>query len=70
MKLMVGQGQGFAEVVAATWKKGGAIAFFNGNFADVIRTAPQKSVQLAAFDFYKKLLSKPDPVTGKRQAGS
>ena len=36
------------DVVAATWAKGGVRGFFAGNMADVIRTAPQKSVQLAS----------------------
>jgi hypothetical protein len=36
------------QVVAATWQRAGVAGFFAGNLADVIRTAPQKSVQLAA----------------------
>jgi hypothetical protein len=49
MKLMVGaKGLRVGEVVATTWAKGGVRGFFAGNMADVIRTAPQKSVQLAA----------------------
>ena len=49
MKLMVDKGGAtLASVVAATWKEGGVAAFFNGNLTDVLRTAPQKSVQLAA----------------------
>jgi hypothetical protein len=49
MKLMVGaKGLRVADVAKATWAQGGVRGFFAGNMADVIRTAPQKSVQLAA----------------------
>ncbi len=51
--------------MVATWRSGGARAFFAGNAADVIRTAPQKSIQLAAFDSYKKLFSRTDAATGR-----
>jgi hypothetical protein len=53
--------------VASTWATSGARGFFAGNFADVIRTAPQKSVQLAAFDAYKKLLGRRNKTTGRME---
>ena len=63
MKLMTGAGKGksILDVVAATWRAGAVPAFFAGNMADVVRTAPQKAIQLAAFDAYKKLFSRDDP---------
>jgi len=67
MKMMVGGAKagGFLEVVAAAWKQNGALGFFNGNLADVIRVTPTKAVQLAAFDVFKRKLSKKDE-NGKR----
>lgn len=73
MKLMMGHGGGavkaqatIGEVIAATWQQAGVKGFFAGNAADVIRTAPQKSVQLASFDAYKRMFTTKDPVTGKK----
>jgi hypothetical protein len=75
MKLMVGHGsssaakgaaqQTLGQVIRATWQQGGIKAFFAGNAADVIRTAPQKSVQLASFDAYKRMFTTKDPKTGR-----
>ena len=62
---MLRTGQTLATVVSSTWKAGGLRGFFAGNLADVIRTAPQKSVQLASFDAYKKLFASKDPLTGR-----
>lgn len=65
MRLMVSKGSAtVASVVAQTWAAAGPAGFWAGNGADVLRTAPQKSVQLASFDFYKRLLSRRDPETG------
>ena len=66
MKVMVGQ-DGVVDVVKATWSQQGPRGFFAGNLADVVRVIPQKSLQLAAFDLYKKLLSRRDK-DGKRVA--
>lgn len=67
MKMMVGGAKagGFLEVVAAAWKQNGALGFFNGNLADVIRVTPTKAVQLAAFDVFKRKLSKKDEVRSR-----
>mmetsp|Transcript_19727 Transcript_19727/g.62746 ORF Transcript_19727/g.62746 Transcript_19727/m.62746 type:complete len:409 (+) Transcript_19727:263-1489(+) len=66
MKVMVGKGGGgvfhVAKDIFATAGMGG---FFKGNGADVIRTVPSKAIQLAAFDTYKRILSKKNKETGK-----
>jgi hypothetical protein len=61
MQMMVGQGGGLANIVATAWAKGPQ-AFFAGNLADVVRVTPSKAVQLAAFDSFKRVLSKRDKV--------
>ena len=63
MRVMVGQGTARA-CVAKVWAAGGPLAFFQGNLADVVRVAPQKAIQLAAFDAFKKTFARPDE-TGK-----
>ena len=65
MRIMVGQGNlGFLQIAREIWAAGRVKGFFAGNFADVVRVAPQKAVQLAAFDSFKRLLGKNDPQTG------
>ena len=65
MRLMVGQGGlGFVQIAREIWAAGRVKGFFAGNFADVVRVAPQKAVQLAAFDSFKRLLGKTDAETG------
>jgi len=61
MQMMVGRGGGLANIVATAWAKGPQ-AFFAGNLADVVRVTPSKAVQLAAFDSFKRVLSKRDKV--------
>lgn len=47
-RLPLSAGSTVKEVIANISRNGGLKGFFNGNLADVIRTAPQKSVQLAS----------------------
>mmetsp|Transcript_32640 Transcript_32640/g.45305 ORF Transcript_32640/g.45305 Transcript_32640/m.45305 type:complete len:380 (-) Transcript_32640:224-1363(-) len=53
-------------VIKNTWQQGGPGAFFKGNFADVVRVTPQKAVQLAAFDAFKKAFSRRNKETGQK----
>ncbi len=52
------------EVVRNTWAAGGPAAFFKGNAVNVARTVPSKSIQFAAFDVYKRILSRKNKQTG------
>ena len=71
MRVMVGGGEvGLAQVVREIWSKGRVRGFFAGNLADVVRVAPQKAVQLAAFENFKRLLGRADPETGEVATGA
>jgi hypothetical protein len=51
IKMMTGgKSLKLVDVVRDTWRAGGAQAFFKGNFVNVARTIPTKSIQFASFD--------------------
>jgi hypothetical protein len=58
IKMMTGgKSLKLVDVVRDTWRDGGAQAFFKGNFINVARTIPTKSIQFASFDVRLPALS-------------
>ena len=61
VKLTVMQGGLSArEAAAIIYRRAGLLGFFRGNALDVLRSAPSKSVELAAFEGYKRTLRRLD----------
>ncbi|EIE24257.1 mitochondrial carrier [Coccomyxa subellipsoidea C-169] len=68
MQIMTGTKGSVWEIVGRTYERGGLLAFFSGNEADVLRTMPSKAIELASFDLYKKAFAnfRPKGADGKQ----
>lgn len=65
-----GSSSSLGQVVSQMLTNGGPAAFFKGNGVNVARTIPSKSIQFAAFDTYKRLLSRKNATTGQLELPS